>query len=275
MSDRPGAAMDHGAAAPDDHARATYDAFAAYYDDFTAHHDYEAWTATLENLARECGLRGRRLLDVGCGTGKSFLPYLDRGYEVVACDVSPAMVEVAASKAGDRARLEVCDMRALPSFGQFDLVCCIDDAINYVVAPNDLVPTFTGLARNLAPGGVVLFDVNSVGTYRTFFASMSVVVGDERVLVWEGHASKSFGAGDLARASVEALSRGEDATWLRARSVHHQRHHSRATIQSALRRAGLRVVVVRGMHLDGTMTESFDELANSKAVYVARASVEA
>jgi SAM-dependent methyltransferase len=267
--------MDHDRVTPDDHARATYDAFAAYYDDFTAQHDYEAWTATLEHLARECGLHGRRLLDVACGTGKSFLPYLDRGYEVVACDVSPAMVEVAASKAGDRARLEVCDMRALPSFGEFDLVCCIDDAINYVLAPDDLLPTFTGLARNLAPGGVVLFDVNSLGTYRSFFASMSVVVGDERVLVWEGHASKSFGAGDLARASVEALNRGEDGTWSRDRNVHHQRHHSRATIESALRRAGLHAVAVRGMHLDGAMTAGFDELVNSKAVYVARARVAA
>jgi hypothetical protein len=32
-------------------------------------------------------------------------------------------------------------------------------------------------------------------------------------------------------------------------------------------------VAVRGMRLDGTVTDGFDELDNSKAVYVARAAV--
>ena len=253
------------------HARETYEAFAPYYDEFTAHHDYESWTATLESLARSCGLRGRRLLDVGCGTGKSFLPYLDRGYEVVACDISPAMVEVAASKAAGRARLEVYDMRELPRLGEFDFVCCIDDAVNYLLEHEELASTFRGLARNLAPGGVVLFDVNSLTTYRTFFASISVVVGDGRVLVWDGHADSSSGEGELVSATVDALNRSDDGTWWRDRTVHHQRHHARATVQRALGAAGLELVAVRGMHLDGSMTETFDELVNSKAVYVARA----
>jgi len=261
---------DRGEAVRDEHARVAYDAFAPHYDAFTAHHDYESWTTTLEGLARECGLRGRRLLDVACGTGKSFGPYLDRGYEICACDVSPAMVEIARRKTGGRARLEVCDMRELPDLGSFDFVCCIDDAINYVLTPADLVATLAGLARNLAPGGVVLFDVNSVITYRTFFASLSVVVGDDRVLVWEGHAGEDFAAGGLAQATLDALSRHEDGTWLRERSVHHQRHHPHSAIRSALRRAGLQPVAIRGMRLDGTMTDAFDELENSKAVYVAK-----
>jgi hypothetical protein len=33
----------------------------------------------------------------------------------------------------------------------------------------------------------------------------------------------------------------------------------------------LEAVAIRGMRLDGTMSETFDELENSKAVYVARA----
>jgi SAM-dependent methyltransferase len=254
------------------HARAAYDVFAPHYDDFTAHHDYGRWTATLEELARACGLRGRRLLDVACGTGKSFLPFLDRGYEVTACDISSGMVQAAAAKAGERARLEVCDMRALPRFGAFDLVCCLDDAINYLLSADELVATFTGLARNLATGGVVVFDANSLLAYRTFFASMTVLVSDERVLVWDGHATDTFAAADLAQATLEALNRRDDGSWWRERSVHHQRHHPRATVEGALRQAGLEVVAVRGMRLDGSVTEGFDEDQNSKVVYLARAS---
>src|SRR4051812_41635818 len=116
-----------------DHARATYDAFAEHYDLFTAHHDYDDWTATIEALARTHGLRGRRLLDVACGTGKSFLPFAPRGYGVTACDIPDAMVAAAARKARGGVRLAIHDMGDLPRLGAFDLVTCLDDAFNYLL----------------------------------------------------------------------------------------------------------------------------------------------
>lgn len=253
-----------------DHARAAYDAFAPVYDRFTAHHEYEPWTRTLEGLARTGGLRGRRLLDVACGTGKSFLPFLDRGYEVTACDVSPAMAARAAEKAGGRARVEVHDMRALPRLGEFDLACCLDDGVNYLHAPGELAAAFAGIRRNLAPGGVLVFDANTLATYRTFFASISVVQAEGEVLVWNGEAPRELGAGGLAEATLEALVAGPGGRWTRTASHHRQRHHPAATVDAALEAAGLRLVLRRGMHLDGSLTPAVDELANSKAIYVAR-----
>src|SRR5688500_19119565 len=113
-------------------ARRAYDAIAPGYDLLTAGYAHELWLAALEALAMDHGLRGRRVLDVACGTGKSFLPLLDRGYAVTACDVSAAMAARAQAKAGDRARVLVADMRALPLLGAFDLVTCLDDAPNHL-----------------------------------------------------------------------------------------------------------------------------------------------
>lgn len=254
-----------------EHARIAYDVLAVHYDTFTAHHDYEQWTATLEGLANAHGLRGQRMLDVACGTGKSFLPFLDRGYEVTACDISGAMIAVAAGKAAGRARLEVCDMRRLPVLGAFDLVCCLDDAVNYLLGERQLEATFAGLARNLAPDGVVLFDANTVWAYQRFFGSMSVVTEPDRVLIWNGHAPADFAAGAQARATLEILVRADAERWRRQRTVHRQRHHSRAIVQRALRAAGLRPVAVYGMRLDGSVREGCRETRDSKAVYIARA----
>jgi SAM-dependent methyltransferase len=254
------------------HARETYDAFAPHYDLFTAHHDYEAWTATLEQLAQRHGLRGRRLLDVACGTGKSFLPMLARGYEVTACDISPAMVARAAHKASGRAQVGVCDMRELPTLGRFDLVWCLDDAVNYLLDGAELVRWLRGLRRNLAPGGLILFDANALSVYRTVFASISVVIGEDVVLVWDGDAGSELATGEVATARVEALEREQDGTWRRSVCEHRQRHHPRESVELALYDAGLDLVGVRGMCLDGSLTDSFDELENSKAVYLARAS---
>jgi SAM-dependent methyltransferase len=250
------------------HARAAYDAFAEHYDLFTADHDYDAWTSTLEALAVNHGLRGRRLLDVACGTGKSFLPMLDHGYEVMACDISEAMLRIAGAKAGGRARLELCDMRQLPTLGQFDLVFCLDDAINYLLSPDELCAAMHGLCRNLAPQGVAVFDANTLASYRTFFGSRCVVSDDERVVIWEGRTATTFARADMAQATVEILARDGDTQWKRVRTNHYQRHHPRSVIAAALDATGLRIVGAYGMYLDGSVSEGFDEDSNSKAVYV-------
>src|SRR3712207_3877476 len=122
-----------------ENALGTYETFAPFYDSFTREYPYDEWLGDLEGWALRCGLRGRRLLDVACGTGNSFMPMLARGYEVTACDLSPSMAARAKAKAGDRAQVTVADMRALPWRSSFDLVTCVDDSLNYLLSATDLV----------------------------------------------------------------------------------------------------------------------------------------
>lgn len=274
MSDAPVLPADAAAArddnAPDMHARAAYDALAPFYDEVTAHHDYERWWSTLEPLVVAAGVTGRRALDVACGTGKSFVPLLARGYEVTACDLSPAMLERAAAKAEGRAALHVADMRALPCFGAFDLVSVLDDALNYLLTEPELIAALQGVRRNLAPGGVTVFDVNTLMAYRALFASNDVVQADGRVHVWRGRERSDFGPGQLARSDHVTLERRDDGWWSAIDSRHVQRHHPEPVVREALAAAGLELVSVHGMHLDGRAEPGFDEPTNSKAVYIAR-----
>jgi SAM-dependent methyltransferase len=253
-----------------DHAQVAYDAFARHYDAFTAHHDYQAWTTTIERLARRHGLCGSRLLDVACGTGKSLEPFLRRGYTAVGCDLSQPMLDVAAAKLGPPVRLERHDLRDLPRLGAFDLVCCLDDALNYLVTGDELGAALSGLAANLAPEGVLVFDVNSLRSYRTFFASLTVVPSPDRVLVWDGQASPTIGAGEVAPSLLQVLERGSEGAWNRLECIHYQRHHSRNVVEAALRKARLRRVGLYGMRLDGSVSATFSETDNSKALYIAR-----
>lgn len=250
------------------HARRAYDAFAPHYDHFTAHHDYRSWTLTLERLAVAAGLRGRTMLDVACGTGKSFMPFLERGYDVTACDVSPGMLAIAAAKAGERARLEHEDMRRLPVLGSFELVTCLDDSVNYLLSEAELKATLAGIRRNLAPGGVAVFDANALSTYRGFFASNSVLPAEDLVLVWRGEASTGLGPGERARATVEALVRDADGSWTTATHSHLQRHHPEPQVRAAAAGAGLRVAGHYGMTTDGAIHAGFSEAEHAKALYV-------
>ena len=71
------------------HTTVAYDVLAPYYDHFTAGYAYEPWIAAIERRAIALGLRGKRALDLACGTGNSTAPLLARGYSVRGCDISP------------------------------------------------------------------------------------------------------------------------------------------------------------------------------------------
>ena len=168
----------------DSDAAPAYAVLAPASDLLTADYAYGHWLAALERLARRHGLVGRRLLDVACGTGKSFMPLLERGFEVTACDISPEMVAEARHKAAGRAELHVADMRRLPVLGEFDLITCLDDAINHLLGPDELADAFDCLRANLAPSGLLVFDVNTLAAYREI--PDMVVEDDERLIYWRG-----------------------------------------------------------------------------------------
>jgi SAM-dependent methyltransferase len=240
-----------------------YEQLAPVYDRFTDSYDHDGWIAGLEQIARSHGLRGHRALDVACGTGKSFEPLLTRGYDVWACDLSPAMV--ARARAGallPAERVQVADMRALPDLGAFDLVTCLDDAVNYLLAEEDLRATFECVERALAPGGVYVFDTNSLATYRDGFSTRATFERPLADAVWRGETRGPIEAGALCAASIEL---GAGAVVSR----HVQRHHPEPTIRNALSSAGLACRAVLGQSTGGVLHDAADEEIHTKLVYVA------
>ena len=252
-------------------AEIAYEAIAPVYDDFTAHHDYELWLGNLLPHLERLGLQGDRLLDVGCGTGKSFIPMLNRGWQVTACDISPAMVELARRKVGAKAELSVADMRELPVFGEFDLVWCLDDAVNYLLSGEELERALKGMQANLGPQGLLMFDVNTLDTYRSFFAEEVVVERDGRRLVWKGRAAPDAASGSISEASFEVLppaAEGDEP--LVAPEMHRQRHFPEAEVLEKLEAAGLECLEVFGHGDDAVLKQPLQDLVHSKAVYLAR-----
>jgi SAM-dependent methyltransferase len=255
-----------------DPARDAYGPLAAVYDLFTAHHRHDLWLDRLEALARRHGLAGRRVLDVGCGTGKSFLPLLRRGYRVTGCDISPEMLAEARRVAPAGVRLVEADMRDLPDLGCFDLVTCLDDAVNYLLGDDDLTRALTSMAGALDAGGVLVFDTNTLATYAGDYTRVQVVEGEDAFVCWRGEGvDEGPEGGRRACATIEIFRRTADARWERERSVHRQRHRGRAEVERALGAAGLRCMAVLGQRTGAVLEEHLDEAVHTKAVFVARA----
>jgi SAM-dependent methyltransferase len=249
-------------------AEQAYEAIAPVYDDFTAHHDYELWLGNLLPKLSAHGLRGRRLLDVGCGTGKSYLPMIERGWEVTACDISPAMLELARAKSGGAAQLSVADMRTLPKLGEFDLVWSLDDAINYLLSAEELGDALRGMRANLAPRGLLMFDVNTLQAYRTFFAEEQRVERGGRQLIWRGQGSAGAAPASISEARFE-IEAGPGRPVVETH-VHRQRHFPEAEVRAQLAAAKLECLDVYGHGFDAVPKQPVEELVHSKAVYIAR-----
>jgi ubiquinone/menaquinone biosynthesis C-methylase UbiE len=249
-----------------DAALQTYQALAPSYDDFTLGfgYKYENWTATLLAKAEEEGLRGNRLLDVACGTGFSFIPLLDRGWQVTGCDVSAAMIEGARAKVGDRAELVVADMRELPVLGEFDLIWAINTPLAYLLSGEELKATLAGMRRNLAPGGLALFDAMTMKTARTFFSERFEVEREGKRFTWTGK---------LAAAEVKPGAVGggrlEEGGEAQLTHDHAMRHFDEGEHRTAIEAAGLRCDRVFG-EKDGQLQPDLDEEDHAVAVYFCR-----
>ena len=246
----------------------TWDAFAAFYDEFTGHIDYDEWMSALEGFAREHGVSGRRLLDVACGTGKSFLPFLGRGYDVVGTDISPKMLEVADARTGGRVELVRRDMRELGRLGEFDLILLVNDALNYLESDADRAATLRGVAENLAPDGIVVLDLNSLLLYRTMYVSTTVLDSGERFMVWRGQTAPDMPAGGLAQATLEIFEDDGSGAYSRTSVSQSQTHYTPAALETALADAGLEVRAVHGQNMLGQVERGLDESRHFKLVYV-------
>lgn len=93
-------------------------------------------------------LRGKRVLDAGCGTGALAVEAARRGADVVAIDLSPTLIGLARERTPrdlglGRVDFKVSDMLD-PALGRFDHVVAMDSLIHY--RARDVVQALAGLA---------------------------------------------------------------------------------------------------------------------------------
>lgn len=266
-------------------AQEAYDRFAPVYDEFNAQNDYEHWLGEvlLPELERH-GLRRhrtlsspRRVLDVGCGTGRAFTPLLSRGWRIHGCDASGEMLARAREKFGSSTvALVQADARSLGDLSEFryDLILALNDVVNYLTEDGDLERAFEGMKRNLAPEGLVCFDANSLGLFEgswvangSHAAAQSDAPLEERGWDWKALTEEARPGGIF---EAEVAGEGIDGP-----SVHRERHWAPGQIEEAMRAAGLRPLAVLGQREDPearriVLDPEPDESCHHKLIYIGR-----
>jgi len=172
-------------------------------------------------------LRGRRLLDAGCGTGALAVEAARRGAEVLAIDLSPTLVDLARDRqpvfsSGGRIDFRSGDMLD-PALGEFDHVVGMDSLIHY--EPADAVEVIAGLAARthhsllftFAPSSPALEVFKAVGKlFPRGNRSPSIVPVAERhlqrrldehprLLAWDARRSERISSGFYTSQAMELV----------------------------------------------------------------------
>jgi ubiquinone/menaquinone biosynthesis C-methylase UbiE len=207
---------------------------------------------------------GRRALDVACGTGTLALLLADQGWDVIGLDSSAAMLDQADAKAENMAIhghvvFVQGDMRALPINDQrpttndhqsqidrpssfvlrpssFDLVTCVYDSLNYLLAERELAACFEGVARVLAPGGLLVADMNTRSFLEYDWGNCEVIEQAGLVQVSQSYFDP---AAECSTMVLSCFAGDDQRGYTRFDETHIERAYDPELVSRLLRSAGL------------------------------------
>ena len=222
-----------------------YDALAASYDDLTVDVQYERRADFIEKLFRRSRIPVHTVLDLACGTGAMTWLLTGRGYELIAVDGSEDMLAAAMSKSGTVEGISPIflhqSMPKLDLYGTVDAAICCLDSLNYLTRPADVQRTFQRLRLFIAPGGLLVFDINTVEKLAALDGQVFLDETEDTYCVWRTEYSRG-----LCTYYMDLFQRRGDGAWDRREELHRERAYSVEELTAWLTEAGFGDIRVYG-----------------------------
>ncbi len=222
-----------------------YANFAAYYDALTKNVEYPLRAARLHHLiAKNIRTDGRILLDLACGSGSLSEEMARLGYDVIGVDNSPAMLAAAMDKkfeSGLPIQYLCQDMREIDMFGTIDITVCALDSLNHLPSLADVERVFERVSLFAMPGGLFVFDMNTIYKHREILRDSTFVYDtDEVFCVWENRLAE-----DSERVEMQLTFFEKDGdAYYRSEEQITENAYPMADIIAAAERTGLELVAV-------------------------------
>lgn len=252
-----------------------YTDFAYVYDTFMDETPYEEWCRFLLDMIEKYGIskpersedllqsEKNLVLDLGCGTGTLTEMLADAGYDMIGVDSSADMLELAMEKR-ERSGHEILylqqDMRELALYSTIGTVISVCDSLNYLLAEKDLETVFRLVENYLFPGGIFIFDFNTVYKYAEVIGDTTIAENREECsFIWENYYHEEE---QINEYEVTVFVREREDHYRKFAETHYQRGYSVEQMERLVKGAGLHVVLV----LDADTHEPVT--AESERVYV-------
>lgn len=213
-----------------------------------------------ENLAVE----RNTVLDLGCGTGTLTELLYRAGYDMIGIDNSEEMLEIAMRKremSGSDILYLSQDMREFELYGTVGAVCSVCDSLNYILEERDMVKVFSLVNNYLYPGGIFVFDFNTVYKYEKVIGDATIAENrDDCSFIWENYYDEESRINEYDLTVF--VREPEEERFRRFAETHYQRGYTLEQMKGFLEEAGL--LFVRA--LDADTREEVRE--QSERVYV-------
>lgn len=193
---------------------------------------YKPYAAFLEESFKKADVTVTEVLDLGCGTGGICALLADRGFDMVALDNSPEMLNLARERNYGKNTLLLCqDMRRFELYGTVQAVYSSFDCLNYITDPADLAGVFALVKNYLEPGGVFIFDVNTEYRYKEILDGRSFVYEFENdFAVWRSAFCSETG---LCEFEIDLFSKQRGGLYSRISETQIQRLHGERELLAA------------------------------------------
>lgn len=220
-----------------------YSSFAQVYDLFMDNVPYEEWCTYIVGLLKEYGIQDGVVLDLGCGTGKLTRLLKTSGYDMIGVDYSEEMLEIAREAEMEQEEPIFYlhqDMRELELFGSVEAVVSICDSMNYILQEEELLQVFRRVNEYLEPGGIFLFDLNTLYKYRELLGENTISeVREESSFIWDNYFDEETGINEYG---LTLFIREQDDLYRRYEETHYQRAYEVETVVKLVKDAEMELL---------------------------------
>ncbi len=238
-----------------------YEKFASVYDIMMQDVPYEQWANYLEAIMVKYDAVPEMILDLGCGTGTMTQLLAEKGYETIGVDLSEDMLITAKEKA-HKSNLDILylcqDMTCFELYGTVGCVVSVCDSLNYITEEEQLLQVFKLVNNYLEPGGLFIFDLNTVYKFKEVLGDNTFAQAYEKcAYIWDNY---YYDEEKMNEYNLTIFIE-ENNKYSRYEELHYEKAYSIETIKSLLKSAGLKVEAI---YDDNTFDE---EVATSERIY--------
>jgi len=203
---------------------------AAVYDDLMVDIQYESWIDFMLTVVEKRGLKDRKALELGCGTGNATVVMNSRGFSVTGLDSSPYMLGFARSKLPSLQFVRA-DFETFVLDERYPFVYSVFDTLNNLLDPSAFRNMAQRVFKHLEASGIFVFDLNTTIGLRELWDGNRIEGSVNGVdYIWE-HSFDEANA--LARIEVSWESNGQ-----KFREVHFERGYDIGEVRNIIHAVG-------------------------------------
>lgn len=231
-----------------------YTDFAYVYDTFMDATPYEEWVSFIKSTIEKYGIskpekttdtlgsERNLVLDLGCGTGTLTEMLAEDGYDMIGIDNSESMLQLAMAKrdaAGHETLYLLQDMRELELYSTIGTVISVCDSLNYILEKEELLQVFKLVENYLYPGGIFIFDFNTVYKYAEVIGDTTIAENREECsFIWENYYYPEEAVNEY---EVTVFVKEKEDLYRKFSETHYQRGYTIEEMTELVKLAGLRV----------------------------------